>query len=83
MGALQMHMYSVHPHQDSEIGFHLGYCLGFVDKNMLGNHLLCCDLAEIYYLLFAIQVNALALQFTNLLLILALCLLDFCFFISS
>lgn len=78
-----MHMYSVHPHQDSEIGFHSDYCLGFVDKNMLGNHLLCCDLAEIYYLLFPIQVNALALQFTNLLLILALCLLDFCFFISS
>lgn len=45
--------------------------------------MLYCDLAETYYLLYPVQVNALALQFTNLLLILALCLLDFCFFISS
>lgn len=69
-----MHMYIVHPHQDGGMGFHLGCCLGFVDKNVPGNQLLYCDLAELYYLLFPIQVNALALQFTHLLLILALSL---------
>lgn len=45
---------------------------------MPGNQLLYCDLAEIYYLLFPVQVNALALQFTCLLLILA-----FAFWISA
>lgn len=78
-----MHMYSVHPHKDGEMGFHLNCCLGFVDRNVSGNQTLYYDLAEIYYLLFPIQVNAMALQFTHLLLILALCLSDFCFFISS
>lgn len=54
------------------------FVLGFGDKNVPGNQLLYCDLAEIYYLLFPVQVNALALQFTRLLLILA-----FAFWISA
>lgn len=58
MADLQMHMCSVHPHQDSEMGFHLDCCLGFVHENVPSNQLSSCDLAEIYYLFFPIQVNA-------------------------
>lgn len=71
MADLQMHIYSVHPHQDSKMSFHLGY-LGFVHENVPSNQLSYCDLAEIYNLFFPIQVDA--LQFTHSLLILALCL---------
>ena len=39
-------------------GFHLGCCLRFVHENVPSNQLSYCDLAEIYYLFFPIQVNA-------------------------
>lgn len=58
MAELQTRMYSVHLHQDSKMGFHLGSCLGIVHENVPSNQLSYCDLAEIYYLFFPIQVNA-------------------------
>lgn len=58
MADLQMHMYSVHLHQDSKMSFHLGCYLGFVHENEPSNQLSYCDLAEIYNLFFPIQVDA-------------------------
>lgn len=53
MALLQMHRYSVCPHQAIEMGFHLGCRLGFVHDHVPSNQLSYCDLAEIYYLFFS------------------------------
>lgn len=82
MADTQMHMCSVHPHQDSEVGFHSGWWSGWECAQQLA---VCLWFS--WSLLFGFfqhkSMHILSLQFTHSVLTLALCLLDFCFFIPS